>query len=43
MKTVIVAGSFNNIKSQDIRFLQEASKFGAVNVFLWSDQFISTN
>jgi cytidyltransferase-like protein len=37
MKTVIVAGSFNNIKSQDIRFLQEASKFGAVNVFLWSD------
>jgi cytidyltransferase-like protein len=37
MKTVIVAGSFNNIKSQDIRFLQEASKLGAVNVFLWSD------
>jgi cytidyltransferase-like protein len=37
MKTVVVAGSFNNIKSRDIRFLQEASKFGAVNVFLWSD------
>jgi cytidyltransferase-like protein len=37
MKTVVVAGSFNNIKSQDIRFLQEASRFGSVNVFLWSD------
>jgi cytidyltransferase-related domain len=37
MKTVVVTGSFNNIKSQEVRFLQEAAKFGELTVFLWTD------
>jgi cytidyltransferase-like protein len=38
MKNVVVVGSFNNIKSRDVRFLQEASNFGELTVFLWSDE-----
>ncbi|MBA4383499.1 MAG: hypothetical protein C0410_02065 [Anaerolinea sp.] len=38
MKNIIVVGSFNNIKSRDVRFLQEASKLGELTVLLWSDE-----
>ena len=34
---VVVGGSFDNLKSRDIRFLQEASKLGELTVFLWTD------
>jgi len=37
MGTVIVSGSFDDIKSSHIRFLHEASKLGDVQVQLWSD------
>ena len=37
MKKVVVSGSFNNIKSCDVRFLHEASKLGELTVLLWSD------
>ena len=37
---VVVYGGFDNILSHDIRFLQEASCFGLLNVFLWNDEFI---
>jgi cytidyltransferase-like protein len=37
MKTVVVSGSFNNIKSRDIRFLEEAAKIGPLTILLWSD------
>ncbi len=40
MKTVAVLGAFDNLRSQDIRFLEEASKFGAVHVLLWSDEVV---
>ena len=38
MKTVIVTGSFNNIQSRDIRFLEEAAKIGPLTILLWSDE-----
>ena len=38
--SVVVYGGFDNIMSQDIRFLQEASRCGLLNVFLWNDEFI---
>ena len=41
MKTVAVLGAFDNLRSQDIRFLEEASKFGAVHVWLWSDEVVA--
>jgi glycerol-3-phosphate cytidylyltransferase-like family protein len=37
MKTVIVTGSFDDLRSHHVRFLEEAAKFGAVHVLLCSD------
>jgi cytidyltransferase-like protein len=38
MKNAIVTGSFDNLRSGQIRLLEEASRFGRVCVRLWSDQ-----
>jgi len=38
MKNVIVSASFDDMKSRHIRFLEEASRLGSVNVLLWSDE-----
>lgn len=40
MKTVFVTGSFDDIRSSHIRFLEEASKRGSLDVLLWSDETI---
>ena len=40
MKQVVVTGSFDDIRSQDMRFLEEASKFGRVHVLLYSDEMV---
>jgi cytidyltransferase-like protein len=37
MRTVVVTGSFDNIQSRDIRFLEEAAKVGSLTILLWSD------
>jgi cytidyltransferase-like protein len=37
-KSVVVTGSFDDFKSQQVRFLEEASKLGDVHVLLWSDE-----
>ena len=37
MSKVIVEGSFDNIGARDLRFLEEAAKFGGVTVLLWPD------
>ena len=39
-KTVVVAGGFDDFKSQHVRFLEEASKLGGVRVLLWSDETV---
>jgi cytidyltransferase-like protein len=41
MKTVAVLGAFDNLRSQDVRFLEEASKLGAVRVLLWTDEIVA--
>ena len=38
MKTVTVTGSFDNLRSKHVRFLEEAAKWGSVHVALWSDE-----
>ena len=38
MDCVIVTGSFDNLRSKHVRFLQEAAKWGKVHVALWSDE-----
>jgi len=39
-KKVVVMGSFDNLRSRDVRFLEEASKIGKLQVLLWSDETI---
>lgn len=39
-KKVIVSGGFDDIKSRDLRFLEEASKLGELTVLLWPDAMI---
>ena len=36
-KQVVISGGFDDIKSRDLRFLEEASKLGDVTVLLWPD------
>ena len=38
MQTIVAIGSFDNIKSREVRFLHEASKLGQLTVLLWSDE-----
>ena len=40
MANVFVSGGFDDLRSRQVRFLQEASRFGDVHVQLWSDQSI---
>jgi len=40
MKTVIVTGSFDDLRSKQVRFLQEASRLGQLHILLWSDQAV---
>ena len=38
MRTVVVSGSFDDLRSQHIRFLEEAGKLCQLHVLLWSDK-----
>jgi cytidyltransferase-like protein len=40
MKQVGVTGSFDNLRSHHVRFLQETSRLGEVYVLLWSDEIV---
>lgn len=37
MKSVVVSGWFDDIRSRDLRFLQEAATLGELTVLLWTD------
>ena len=39
-KQVIVSGGFDDLKSRDLRFLEEAAKLGELTVLLWPDSAI---
>jgi cytidyltransferase-like protein len=39
-KNVVVTGSFDDLRSRHVRFLEEAAKLGAVHVLLWSDEIV---
>jgi cytidyltransferase-like protein len=39
-KKIIVSGGFDDVRSRDLRFLQEAAKLGEVTVLLWADQAV---
>lgn len=40
MKQVVVSGSFDDLRSDDMRLLHEASRFGKLHVLLWDDASI---
>ena len=42
MGQVIITGSFDNLKSRHMRFLQEGARLGPVHVLLWSDEAART-
>jgi cytidyltransferase-like protein len=39
-KTVVVNGAFDDVRSHDLRFLEEAAKLGNLTVLLWSDHAV---
>jgi cytidyltransferase-like protein len=39
-KQVVVSGGFDDLKSRDLRFLEEAAKLGSLTVLLWTDKAI---
>ena len=39
-QTVVVTGSFDDLRSRQVRFLEEASRFGEVTVLLWGDDLV---
>ncbi len=42
MNHVIIADSFDDLKSRHMRFFQEAEKLGPIHVLLWSDEAVQT-
>jgi cytidyltransferase-like protein len=38
MKQIAVSGDFDDLRSKDMRFLEEASHLGELNVLLWRDE-----
>ncbi len=40
MKTVVVTGSFDDLRSRHIRFLEEAARPGDLHVLLWDDAIV---
>lgn len=41
MRQIVVTGSFDDLRSRHVRFLEGASKLGALHVLLWSDEVAS--
>lgn len=40
MGNVVVSGSFDDMRSRDVRFLEEAARSGPLHVYLWSDTVV---
>ena len=40
MKTVIISGSFDDMRACDVRFLEEASKYGCLHALVWCDDIV---
>lgn len=41
MRTVFVSGGFDDLRSREVRFLEESSRLGNVHVLLWSDEVVA--
>lgn len=42
MKNVVVSGSFDNWRAPIVRFLEESSKFGTLDILLWADEDVNS-
>jgi cytidyltransferase-like protein len=42
MKRVVVSGSFDDLRSNHVRFLEESSRLGDLHVLLWSDETVQS-
>lgn len=43
MPTVVVSGSFDDLRCRHVRLLHEASRLGPVRVLLWSDEMVAAH
>ncbi len=41
-KNIAVSGAFDDVRSRDLRFLEEASRRGPLTVLLWSDEAVES-
>jgi cytidyltransferase-like protein len=41
VKTVVVTGSFDDLRSEHVRFLEEAGKLGTLHVLPWTDAIVA--
>jgi cytidyltransferase-like protein len=41
MQNAVVTGGFDDLRSSDVRFLEEASRHADLHVYLWSDELVS--
>ena len=41
-KRVVVSGSFDDLRSGDVQFLQEAARIGPIHLRLWSDALVAS-
>ena len=39
-QSVIVSGAFDNLRSRQFRFLEEAAKLGSLTVLVWPDELV---
>ena len=40
LKQIVISGGFDDLKSRDLRFLEEAAKLGELTVLLWPDSLL---
>lgn len=40
MPSIIVSGSFDNLRSRQVRLLHESSRLGKVHALVWSDDVV---
>ena len=39
-KSIVVTGAFDDLRSRQLRFLEEAAKLGELTVVLWPDEAV---
>ncbi len=41
MRKVFVTGGYDDLRSRQVRFLEEASRFGMLHILVWPDEVVA--